>query len=348
MKITSHYQDKSAWNKFIAANSRPASFLQSWEWGEFNQQILGQAVQRWAVVKGSQLKIALTLIKKPLPLGKFFWYCPRGPVCSADYLDQLDKFFSQLLSHLKNQLDPGVFLRICPPVTKQKTTIKLIKKAGWQAPKILTHLQEPAQTLILDLTRSSDELLAAMHHKTRYNIRLAARKGVQVSAIEQPNQNDIKNFNHLMHITSQRNKIKIHSADYYSQLINYFSQASTAEVKLKLYQAKYQEHILASALMVYFGQTATYLHGASSNQFRQLMPNHLLQWQMIQDAQQAGYQLYDFWGISQTNSQWAGITRFKQGFGGQIISFLGIWDYILRPSPYQLFSFLKLIKKLIP
>lgn len=347
MEIITNYQGKERWNKFIMENSSPASFLQSWEWGEFNQQVLGHTVQRWAVIDNDKLQAVLTLIKKPLPLGKFFWYCPRGPVWSVDYLSRLDKFFPQLLSQLKNQLGSAVFLRLCPPITEQASTLKSLKKAGWQVPKILTHLQEPVQTLVLDLTKNPDELLAAMHHKTRYNIRLAAKKGVQVVAVNQPGQSEIKNFNRLMRITSQRNKIKIHPADYYSQLIKHFSQANI-EIKLKLYQAKYQDQILASALMVYFGHTATYLHGASGNQYRQLMPNHLLQWQMIQDAQQAGYQLYDFWGISQTNPQWAGISRFKQGFGGQVISFLGAWDYVLNPFHYQLFSFLKLIKKLIP
>ncbi len=347
MEITNHYQDKSVWNKFITAHSRPASFLQSWEWGEFNQQVLGHTVQRWAVIDNDKLQAVLTLIKKPLPLGKFFWYCPRGPVCSTDYLSRLDKFFPQLLSQLKNQLGSAVFLRLCPPITEQASTLKSLKKAGWQAPKILTHLQEPAQTLVLDLTKNSDELLAAMHHKTRYNIRLAAKKGVQVYTVNQPTHNEIKIFNQLLQTTGRRNKIKIHPANYYRQLIEYFSQAGQ-DVKIRLYQAKYQDQVLASALMVYFGHTATYLHGASGNQYRQLMPNHLLQWQMIQDAQQAGYQLYDFWGISQTNPQWSGISRFKQGFGGQVISFLGAWDYVLNPSYYQLFSFLKLIKKLIP
>ncbi len=347
MEISNHYQDKSAWNKFVAAHSSPASFLQSWEWGEFNQKTLGNQIQRWAVMENNKLKAVLTLIRKPLPLGNSFWYCPRGPVCSADYLKRLDVLFPQLLTQIKKQTGPAVFLRISPPLTEQKTIIELIKKEGWRAPKILTHLQEPAQTLVLDLSKNPDELLAAMHHKTRYNIRLAAKKGVRVYAINQPTHSDIKIFNQLMQTTGQRNKIKIHPANYYHQLIEYFSRAGQ-DVKIRLYQAKYEDRTLASALMVYFAQTATYLHGASGNQYRQLMPNHLLQWQMIQDAQQAGYQLYDFWGISQTNPQWSGISRFKQGFGGQVISFLGAWDYALNPFHYQLFSFLKVIKKLIP
>ncbi len=347
MQLITNYKDKEKWNKFIIKNSYPTAFLQSWEWGEFNQQILKTPIQRWAIVDSSnQLKLVLNLIKKPLALGKFFWYCPRGPIVLNND-KELPSILSYLSKKIKLQVKSKIFIRFTPTLIKATEKSTMFKINGWQKPKILIHLQEPEQTLILDLKQSLDTLLATMRQKTRYNIRLAEKKGVKIIKLKQPTQNDILNFIRLMQLTGQRNKIKIHTANYYTQLIKYFSQLEQP-LQLKLYQARYQNKILAAALLIYFGQTATYLHGASSNEHRQLMPNHLLQWQMIQDAQEAGYEWYDFWGISQTNPHWAGISRFKRGFGGKIVSLTSSWDYVVDKNWYNLFKLLKLVKKIIP
>jgi lipid II:glycine glycyltransferase (peptidoglycan interpeptide bridge formation enzyme) len=92
-------------------------------------------------------------------------------------------------------------------------------------------------------------------------------------------------------------------------------------------------------LVTHFGEVATYLHGASSDDYREFMPNHLVQWEAILDAKRAGCTVYDFWGISPNDDpehSWAGITRFKKGFGGETIHFVGAFDYAFSPLWYNM------------
>ncbi len=346
MEIITNYQDKEKWDKFIATNSSPASFLQSWSWGEFNKNILGNKIQRWAVIENNTLKIAALLIQKKLPKNKFYYYCPRGLIFDKKYTDKRINAYTALLKKIKTEIKNIIFIRLLPPYEFKDYMFGFIKRLGFVEPKILTHSKEPDKTLILNLKQTEDELLQAMHHKTRYNIRLAEKKGVTIRTMDDNSQTkDIDIFYKLTQTTGKRDGINIYDKTYYNKLIKYFSDNKNKPT-LKLYIAEFKKEPLAAIMVFYFGDTATYLHGASDNNHRNLMPNYLLQWQAIKDAQKNGYKIYDFWGINEHNKHWAGITRFKKGFGGQTITFMGSWDYVLNKSWYNLFKFLKTIKKL--
>ncbi len=185
-----------------------------------------------------------------------------------------------------------------------------------------------------------------MHPKTRYNIRLAAKKGVTIR-ISNPDTiiKDTATFCDLNLNTAKRNKIHTYPQEYYKKLINFFT-SNQKEIKLKLYLAEHDNKPLASIIVIYYGKTATYLHGASSTQGRQLMAGYLIQWQSIQDAKQAGMTVYDLWGIDESNTKWAGITKFKKGFGGKTINYVGAWDYILNKKWYNIFRISRIIKKI--
>ncbi len=344
MEVAIGYKNKEEWDRFVARNTSPASFLQSFEWGEFNKDILGNEIQRWTVDDGT-LKIAFMLIKKNLPGGRFYYYCPRGLIWQKEFRDERVNYYGKIIKKIKTELGDGVFMRTCPPTEFKGYMYGFMKRFGFRKPKILVHTKEPGKTLVLDLTKSEEELLKEMHQKTRYNIRLAEKKGVK--AREMRDEKDIDIFCKLSEETAKRDKIHIYDRDHYMKLIKYFREKST-NMKVKLYISEFENKPLASAIMVYFGDTATYLHGASSNEHRNLMPNHLIQWQMIKDAKKRGMKLYDFWGVSEKNPQWAGITRFKKGFGGRMITFMGTWDYILDKKWYRLFRIMRLFKKIIP
>lgn len=347
MEINTNYKDKQKWNKFVAKNSWPASFLQSWEWGEFNQKILGNQIQRWAVVEDKILRISLMLIKKSLPGGRFYYYCPRGLIWQKEYRDKRVNHYGDIIKKIKTELEGAVFMRTCPPTEFKEYMHGFMQRFGFNKPKVLVHTKEPGKTLILDLNKSLEELSKNMHYKTRYNIRLAEKREVKIRQLQNSTkQKDIDIFYKLTKETAERDKIHIYTKDYYTQLINYLMENN--DIELKLYLAEHNNKPLSAAIVIYFGKTATYLHGASSNQQRNLMPNHLMQWQMIKDAKQAGMQTYDFWGISEKNPHWAGITRFKKGFGGKVVTFLGSWDYILDKKWYRLFKIMKILKKIIP
>ncbi|HOZ36270.1 MAG TPA: peptidoglycan bridge formation glycyltransferase FemA/FemB family protein [bacterium] len=335
MEILTDYQNKEEWDKFVAENTSPSSFLQSFEWGEFNKEALGYTLTRWVVQEDEKLRVVAQGINKSLPGDNQYIYCPRGLVWHKDYSDQRALAYSEIVKKLWATEQDKIFLRVCPPYEYKDYIVGFIKRLGFKKPKILIHSQEPESTILVDLTKSEEELLGAMHQKTRYNIRLAEKKGIQVRTMSADSMTrDIEIFYRLSQETAKRNGIKIYDKSYYEKLIGYFGTGDK-NVKLKLYFALQEGKPLATILAIYFGDTATYLHGASANEGRELMANYLLQWNVIKDAKRDGFKIYDLWGASENNDAWAGITRFKKGFGGQEYRFLGAWDYVLRPGWYN-------------
>jgi len=193
---------------------------------------------------------------------------------------------------------------------------------------------QPKKTLILDLNLNEDELLGRMHEKTPYNIGLAQRKGVSVRKAEY-NEKDFEEFWNLLNQTVQRQKIAIFEKEYYRKQL----QNSSDKFKNLIFIAQYQGKIIAANLVNVFGNTMTYTHGGSDNQYRALMAPHLLQWEQIREAKNRACKAYDFWGIDEIN--WPGITRFKKGFGGQEVQYIGTFDLILKQAWYSAYILAK-------
>lgn len=200
-----------------------------------------------------------------------------------------------------------------------------------------THAMNPASTIVLDLSKSEEHLLAAMHQKTRYNIKLAAKHEVTVR--EGKGEQDLEAFIRLTQETASRDRFQSHSASYLRATYQFLSERNMARLRL----AEYQGTILAANLEIVYGDTATYLHGASSSQDRQVMAPFLLQWEAIRAAKAEGRNYYDFWGANPESkasfyykSGWEGITRFKEGFGGKRSDFIGTWDLPVHRFLYQL------------
>ena len=186
---------------------------------------------------------------------------------------------------------------------------------------------QPQHTIAMDLSKTEEELLVQMHEKTRYNVRLAERRGVLVKQV--PADSGIKTFWELLEETAERDGFSAHPRAHYEKLAEVFSESQDASSPhARLYAAEYRDTPLAAALIMFHAGTATYLHGASSNEHRELMAPHLLHWHIMQDAKAAGYATYDFWGIDDKNPYWAGITRFKRGFGGSEFSYSDSYDII--------------------
>jgi lipid II:glycine glycyltransferase (peptidoglycan interpeptide bridge formation enzyme) len=192
---------------------------------------------------------------------------------------------------------------------------------------------QPARTVLLDLTADEEALLARMKEKWRYNVRLARRKGVQVRLAR--TIEDVRAWYGLLQITSERDKFGIHTFDYYLRAWNIFVPRNAAQ----LFLAEYQGQLLAGIFVGLFAKQGVYLYGASSNEQRQLMPNYLLQWEAMRWAKQAGATRYDLWGISETDDErdaLAGVSRFKLGWGGEVVRFVGNYEYIYRPLRMRL------------
>jgi len=194
---------------------------------------------------------------------------------------------------------------------------------------------QPSQTLILDLSKSETDLLADMHPKTRYNIRLAEKKGVKIFQ----DNNRIEEFLRLLKITTERDAFRGHDDDYYRVMAAYDSNF------IKLFLAEYDGRIIAAGLFCFYGNGVTYMHGASDNNDRSVMAPYLLQWHLILTAQKYAYKYYDFYGISEV--KWPGVTRFKTGFGGEIVNYPGTFDYIISPFWYKIYNLARRLRRLI-
>ena len=176
-------------------------------------------------------------------------------------------------------------------------------------------------------------MLAAMHEKTRYNIRLAERKNVLIrKEPEITGEKDLDTFWSLIQETAARDGFYTHPREYYKKLLGTRSEMFSNE----LFIAEYQGRPLAAALINFYGNTATYLHGASSGAHREVMAPHLLHWRIIQEALRRGYGHYDWWGIDER--RWSGVTRFKRGFGGRQVAYPQSVNIAYRRVWYTLYA----------
>jgi peptidoglycan pentaglycine glycine transferase (the first glycine) len=312
-------QDKNEWEGFILSFAM-SQFLHSWQWGEYERS-LGKRIWRLGVFNQNKLVGALVLIKNILPAGKSYLYSPRFPIMTEAIPAEI---FIQKIKEIGQQ-EKSIFWRV------DLFNIDIFKDIKFKKIKDL----QPSKTLLLDLTKPDEIILAAMHPKTRYNIRLAEKKGVAIR--QGKGEEDIKTFIKLTEETSERDHFKAHVGGHYKKLLN------LDENLVKLYLAEYQGQVLAANLMIYFGDTCTYLHGASSNENKNIMAPHLLHWYCISEAKKIGYRYYDFWGADE--KKWPGVTRFKKSFvnekTGQEISYPGTFDFILDKKWYLLYSIAK-------
>lgn len=201
------------------------------------------------------------------------------------------------------------------------------------------HVQPP-DTVILDLAKTEETLLAEMKSKWRYNIRLGEKKGLTVRYLEgeEGATAGVDAFYALYLETASRDGIAVHSRDYYADLVR--RAGSEPGVSVRVYLAEHEGKPLASIITLFAGQGAVYLYGASSNEKRNLMPAYSLQWQAIRDAKGAGCARYDFYGIPPTDDPshpMHGLYRFKTGFGGTIVHRVGSLDVPLRSGVYRLY-----------
>ena len=300
--------NREQWNQFVKQNK--GSFLQSWQWSQFKES-LGQKV--WRLQAGG---FSCLIVKFNLSLGKSYLYCPRGPVGQGDFNILLDK-----VKEIAEQ-ENSIFFKIEPEKSLSLSS-EFIK-----SPKQV----QPSKTVILDISRSEDELLNQMHKKTRYNIRLAQKKGITT---EQSNdKKSLSSFLKLLKETARRDKFFLH----YQKMMDVLG-----EDMVRLFLAKYKNKVVAANLICFFNKAAIYLHGASDYEHRQLMAPYLLQWQIIQKAKEMGFKYYDFWGIDQ--DKWPGVTRFKRGFSGEEVNYPGTYDLVYKGFWYLLYKIARRVRK---
>lgn len=337
--------DRDLWNGTLAQMPY-AHVLQTWEWGDFKQATTGWTPHRIAYMnKGAVVAMAQVLTRQGGPFKVM--YVPKGP--ALDYTDQsLRVAVNKSLQHHAQdkgaifiKIDPDVVCGMGVPGEVDAQEIPL----GHQVIQELASFQwnfsqdqiQFRNSVIVDLRADEDQLLAAMKQKTRYNIRLAQKRGVTARF---GGLDDLQMLYALYAETARRDEFVIRPFEYYRQAWGDFIKAGLAQPII----ADYKGRPIAHVIIFGFGKRAWYFYGASSSDDdeRRNMPTYLLQWEAIRWARAQKMQVYDFWGAPDDfydeTDPLAGVFRFKEGFGGTTVRRIGAWDYAANPRLYKLYT----------
>lgn len=280
------------------------SFLQSKQWLDF-QKSLGRKV--WQAE-------GIGIIKNNLPFNKSYLYSPRPSPSDLGGQSYFGEFLHKINEIAKEE--NAIFLKIDFESTDgiDLRDFKFIKSSDIQ----------PQKTLILEITKSEQELLSQMHSKTRYNIGLAEKKGIKT----RKDKSAFEDFWKLMQETTKRDGFHAHPKEYYEKLLTIPG--------VELFVAEFQGRVIVANIVVFYEKQAIYLHGASDYEHRNLMAAPLLQWEQIKEAKKRGCIEYDFWGVDEI--KWPGVTRFKKSFNGKEITYPGAYDLIFQPLWYKIYK----------
>lgn len=304
------------------------SFLQTQNWLDFQKHI---GRKTWRFDNG---KIKANIIQHDLPFGKNYLYIPHGPEIYFDAISGgIKNELAQFVAYLKNlaREEKSIFIKIEPLDDKVIESLYGLS-ASWRIKKSSKKIQ-PQRSVVINLEKSEDELLSAMHHKTRYNIKIAEKNNIEVK-----DSSDLGAFLKLLNKTAKRDRFGTHKKDYYEKLLSFFSEG---EMKTDLILASFDGKPVAGALILSTEGTCYYLHGASDYNFRAMMAPYALHWENIKTLQASGYKFYDLWGIDA--KLWPGVTRFKLGFGGQQVEYPGSFDMPVSKIWYLIY---RVVRKL--
>lgn len=334
---------RETWDGFVGQHPR-AHILQTSTWGDL-KETSGWEVQRVALTDGdledtTSVVAGAQLLYRRLPggVGRLA-YVPRGPL--VDWEDP--RVSSALIAALERAAgDRGaVALIVEPDLLDELGHRERLAERGF-VPSPLGSVQ-PRRTLVVEISDDEGAILGAMKSKTRYNIRLAGRKGVTVREAAEA---DLPAFQRLMSVTAARNQFGVHTPAYYERAYRLFAPRDWA----RLFLAEVEGDPVAALMVFALGQRSWYFYGASSNAHREKMPNYLLQWKAMCWARSLGCIEYDMWGVPDEDRErleaefierqdglW-GVYRFKRGFGGRLVRTVGAWDRPLRPLLYRLYT----------
>ncbi|MEJ2208098.1 MAG: peptidoglycan bridge formation glycyltransferase FemA/FemB family protein [Anaerolineae bacterium] len=331
-QLFDHPGDQAGWDALVAAAPQ-GHLLQSWAWGELKARF-GWRVQRVAV-DGACAQVLFRRL--PAGLGSIA-YVPKGPL--LDFAD--GPAAGRLLEAIRSLAlaRRAICLKIEPNLLDDEALAQRLAALGFQ-PSLQT--VQPRRTILVDLEAEPDDVLARMKQKTRYNVRLAARRGVEVRT---GGVDDVPAFYALMQHTARRDGFSIHSRAYYEAAHRLLVEPGLGRLLL----AEHEGTLLAALVVMAFGREACYMYGASADEGRNLMPTYLLQWESMLWAKEQGCQVYDLWGVPDEDEEtleagfpersdglW-GVYRFKRGFGGYLARTAGAWDLVYAPLRYRLYQ----------
>ncbi len=317
------FEEKEIYNRIV---THP---LQSWEWGEF-KKLNGQKVERIGFFDGNKLQNAIQVTFHDIPGGFTVGYLPKGPMPDEEQINAMRE-----IAKKNNALFIKVEPNILSPVDTKNSAFDsindfIVQRGGKKSRNIFTRY-----TFLLDLTRSKDELFANLHSKTRYNVRLAIKKGVQI--IDDTSTDGLESFIQLLEETTTRKGFHAHNADYYRKLWHAIGRTGM----MKIFHAVYDNTVIVSWIVFLFNNKLYYPYGASSVLHREVMASNLMMWEVIQYGKQHGATSFDMWGALGPNpnksSPWYGFHHFKEGYGATLVENFPTYDFVYNQALYYPF-----------
>lgn len=315
------------WQQFLNRNPQ-AHFLQTAEWGELKSAF------GWSTVHLITGEAGCQILFRKLPMGYSLGYIPK-PILKDPNLVTSERLWGELDSICTRER--AIFCKLEPDSWNDASVPQGESSARF---KVSLHPIQPLRTTIVDLKGSEESILSRMKQKTRYNIRLAQKKGVRVRAWD-----DLKGFHRMLLVTGDRDRFGAHSLAYYRRAYELFHPAGMGE----LFVAELEGLPLAALMVFARGRRAWYLYGASTDEKRNFMPTYLLQWEAMRWAKSRGCEQYDLWGVpdeeetaleagfeSRADGLW-GVYRFKRGFGGEVKRASPPYDRVYNPILYWIY-----------
>ncbi len=331
--------DRDRFNDYVA-RFETGDLLQSYEWGDLKARS-GWKPLRVVAEHNGEIVASASLLRRSIPHTKrCIMYAPRGPVLDTRNAELVSEFSTFLRETAIRH--GAILLKIDPPVPVEDTeSDALLRKAGFRPLNAEGFGgTQPKCVMQLDLDKPADELMASFKEKWRYNIRLAERRGVTVNI--DCDRSDLPVFYALLKETAARDGFLVRGQKYFEDMWDLLVPAGFMRLALTYYEGK----PIAGAIAYLFGDKAMYTYGASSNEHRNVMPNHLMQWTLIKWALESGCKWYDFRGVSprkdnDPNDHLAGLNRFKEGFNPRFVEYLGEYDMVVSASYYWLWNVAK-------
>jgi len=310
--------------------------LQSWAWGEFRKQT-GVGVTRLVEEREDKIVNTFQITWHKIPKTAFFiGYCPKSSLPSAEVLKEIE------IIAKKNK---AIFVKFEPNEKADKDGLRKIERLERQVDLREGKSLFTKYSLWLDLTPSEEKMLEKMHPKTRYNIRLAVKKGVEI--VEDGSEMGFEDYWKLMEETTKRQGFFAHTKGYHQKMWREMKESGMGH----LFKAVYQGKVLTTWILFILNDVLYYPYGASSNESREVMASNLMMWEAIRFGKKNNCRLFDMWGSlgpePDTKDPWYGFHRFKLGYGSELVEFLGTYDLVVDGGLYKVYGLVDKVRWLL-
>jgi len=317
-------------DQFNALATHP---LQTWQWGEFREKT-GVEVVRMGVFDGNQLKTGYQLSFHDIPkIGRTVGYMPKSSAPTTEVIHALTEL-GQYKKAIYIKFEPNVYAKSVS--YSQTPSIQNLESHYAQLGCVRGRSLFTKYSFMLDISKPEPELFKLMKPKTRYNVNLAAKKGVMVT--EDNSDEAFSQYLKLTFETTKRQGFYAHDKNYHQKMWQTLKPSGMAH----LLTAKYQNEVLVTWILFILNGVLYYPYGASSSKYRNLMASNLQMWEAIRFGKKLGCSRFDMWGSLGPNPNplysWIGFHRFKEGYGPTLMEFIGTYDLIVDPAMYQLYT----------